>query len=238
MRFGNLSSLSGLGLSSGFSPVIDRTVLSNRSHLDAGSKGALALRTFVCLFYIRSGLAPKTSHLTWTDKRIVFRSKSRLLSASDIMATHNNMSSSALSSPASGPAFFQTDRIENVTLLLLYLVIPSVLISAVQLTWRNKKSGAVAKFPGPRLFPLIGRIHDLPRFGMWLKLKEWADIYGPIYQTKMLNQDFIILSDEKIAEELLVKRGHIYSGRPQIRSLYRHKEGPAYVALMDRHSMF
>jgi hypothetical protein len=154
------------------------------------------------------------------------------------MAAHNNMSSSALSSPASGPAFFQTDRIENVALLLLYLVIPSVLISAAQLTWRHKKSGAVAKFPGPRLFPLIGRIHDLPRFGMWLKFKEWADIYGPIYQTKMLNQDFIILSDETIAEELLVKRGHIYSGRPQIRSLYRHKEGPAYVALMDRHGVF
>lgn len=133
------------------------------------------------------------------------------------------------------------DKMESFTVLLLYLAIPSLLYSAVQqvLTWKKKKqSGPAAKFPGPRLFPLVGRVHDLPRFAMWLKLKEWADIYGPIYQTRMLNQPFIIVSDEKMAEELLVKRGHIYSGRPQIRSLVRHKEGPAYVALMDRHGMF
>lgn len=130
---------------------------------------------------------------------------------------------------------------ESFALLLLYLAIPSLLYSAVQhaLTWKKKKQpGAAARFPGPKLFPVLGRVHDLPRFSMWLRLKEWADIYGPIYQTRMLNQTFIIVSDEKIAEELLVKRGHIYSGRPQIRSLFRHKEGPAYLALMDRHGMF
>ena len=69
---------------------------------------------------------------------------------------------------------------------------------------------------------------------MWLKLKEWADEYGPIYQTRAMGQTFIIISDETIAEELLVKGGHIYSGRLQIRSLIRHKEGQAYLALMDR----
>lgn len=129
---------------------------------------------------------------------------------------------------------------ESFALVLLYLAIPSLLYSAVQhiLAWQKKKLGPVAKFPGPKLFPVVGRVHDLPRFAMWLKLKEWADIYGPIYQTRMLNQPFIIVSDEKIAEELLVKRGHIYSGRPQIRSLFRHKEGPSYVALMDRHGTF
>ncbi len=69
---------------------------------------------------------------------------------------------------------------------------------------------------------------------MWKKFKEWADIHGPIYRTSMLGQDFIIISDEKIAEELLVKRGNKYSGRPQIRALFDHKTGPGYVALMDR----
>lgn len=127
---------------------------------------------------------------------------------------------------------------ENFALILLYLAIPSLLISGLQqlLSW-NKKKEAVAKFPGPRQFPIVGRIHDLPRFAMWLKFKEWADIHGPIYQTHALNQTFIVISDEEIARELLVKRGHIYSGRPQIRSLFRHKEGPGYVALMDRHGM-
>jgi hypothetical protein len=125
---------------------------------------------------------------------------------------------------------------EGLTLILLYLAIPSLLFSAVRqiLSWR-KSGGSKAKLPGPQLFPVVGRVHDLPRFQLWLKFQEWAEEHGPIFFTKMLNQPFIIVSDEKIAEELLVKRGNIYSGRPQIRSLIRHKEGPAYSALMDRH---
>ncbi|KAH6665609.1 putative O-methylsterigmatocystin oxidoreductase [Halenospora varia] len=72
---------------------------------------------------------------------------------------------------------------------------------------------------------------------MWLKFKKWADIYGPIYYTSMLGAKFIIVSDEKIAEELLVKRGKIYSDRPQIRSLFDPKSthgSMEYLPLMGR----
>lgn len=123
----------------------------------------------------------------------------------------------------------------EIPLIVLYLAVPSLLLSAISqiLTWRRKKT-AEAKFPGPRQFPIVGRVHDLDRFGMWLKFKEWADIHGPIYQTSMAGQTFLIISDEQIAEELLIKRGHIYSGRPQIRALFNHKQGIGYLALMDR----
>lgn len=123
---------------------------------------------------------------------------------------------------------------EGVRILILYLAVPSLLFSALQqiLSWR--KRGPKRNIPGPKQYPVIGRVHDLDRFSMWKKFKEWADIYGPIYRTSMLGQQFIIVSDENIAQELLVKRGHIYSGRPQIRALFDHKTGPGYVALMDR----
>lgn len=123
----------------------------------------------------------------------------------------------------------------DISVVFIYLAIPSLLLSAVQyiLSWRKKKQSQ-AQFPGPQQFPILGRVHDLPRFAMWRKFKEWADIHGPIYQTSMAGQTFIIVSDEKIAEELLIKRGHIYSGRPQIRALINHKQGVGYVALMDR----
>lgn len=128
---------------------------------------------------------------------------------------------------------------EGLALALLYLAIPGILFSVVrQILLRRQGARSKARFPGPRQFPIVGRVHDLPRFSLWLKFKEWADEYGPIYYTRALNQAFVIISDEKIAEELLVKRGHIYSGRAQIRSLIRHKEGPAYFALMDRHGKF
>ncbi len=116
---------------------------------------------------------------------------------------------------------------ETFALALLYVAVPSLLFSVLQqiLSWNRKKLAPKPKFPGPKQYPIVGRIHDLPRFSMWLKFKEWADIHGPIYETHAVDQTFIIISDEKIAEELLVKRGHIYSGRPQIRSLFRHKGG-------------
>ena len=91
--------------------------------------------------------------------------------------------------------------------------------------------------PGPALVPWVGRIHDLPIDFMWLKFKEWADTYGPIYRTKMLGANFVIISDEAIAEEMLVKKGKIYSDRPEIRSLFDPKSthgSMEYLPLMGK----
>ncbi|KAF1960611.1 cytochrome P450 [Byssothecium circinans] len=91
--------------------------------------------------------------------------------------------------------------------------------------------------PGPKLIPWVGRVHDLPIEHMWLKFKEWSDTYGPIYRTKMLGANFVIISDESIAEDILVKRGKINSDRPQIRSLFDPKSthgSMEYLPLMGR----
>ncbi|KAL0943476.1 Fumitremorgin C synthase 1 [Colletotrichum truncatum] len=137
---------------------------------------------------------------------------------------------------------------EGLDIILFYLrviVIPCVFVSSLHLFSRwcitkssdeeNKAKVNPARFPGPKQYPIIGRVHDLPRFAMWLKLKEWADEFGPIYQTSMLGQKFVIISDEKLAQELLIKNGNDFAGRPQIQALINHKLGPAYSALMDRH---
>jgi hypothetical protein len=92
-------------------------------------------------------------------------------------------------------------------------------------------------FPGPWLVPWVGRIHDLPINFMWLKLKEWADEYGPVYRTKMLGVNFLVVSDETIAEEILVKRAKQYSDRPLIRSLVDSKStygSMEYLPLMGK----
>lgn len=129
------------------------------------------------------------------------------------------------------------------SLIVFYLgiiLVPSLVVSTLNRAseWNLlRKKGPKAKFPGPKQYPIIGRIHDLPRFSMWLKFKEWADIHGPIYETSMMGQKFIIISDEEMATELLVKRGNSFAGRPQIRALIDHKLGPVYEALQDRHGM-
>ena len=104
----------------------------------------------------------------------------------------------------------------------------------------SRKSKA-KELPGPTLFPFVGRIHDLPIEYMWLKFKEWADEYGPIYKTKMLSTPFIVISDERIAEELLVRRAKINSDRPGVKSLFDSKStygSTEYLPLMGRNSKF
>ncbi len=51
---------------------------------------------------------------------------------------------------------------------------------------------------------------------MWLKFKEWADEYGPIYQVKAFGTTIVVISKESIANDLFALRGAIYSDRPQL----------------------
>lgn len=93
--------------------------------------------------------------------------------------------------------------------------------------------------PGPTLIPWVGRIHDLPIDYMWLKFYEWSQKYGPIYRTKMLGANFIIISDEKVCDEILTKKAKIYSDRPEIKSLFDAKStygSMEYLPLMGRNS--
>jgi hypothetical protein len=93
--------------------------------------------------------------------------------------------------------------------------------------------------PGPMQIPFLGRIHDLPINFMWLKFKEWADqhaVHG-LYRTTMLGHNFIVVTDEKVAEDLLIRRGKINSDRPVIRSLFDSKSSDGsmeYLPLMGR----
>jgi hypothetical protein len=94
--------------------------------------------------------------------------------------------------------------------------------------------------PGPTLIPYLGRMHDLPIDFMWLKFKEWADKYGRacgFYRTEMLGAKFLIVTNEKVAEDMLVKRAKFNSDRPMIRSLFDSKSehgSGEYLPLMGR----
>ncbi|KAI3320401.1 cytochrome P450 [Xylariaceae sp. AK1471] len=96
------------------------------------------------------------------------------------------------------------------------------------------------KVPGPALIPYIGRIHDLPINFMWLKFQEWGNQYSGIngfYMTKMLGATFLIVTDEAVAEELMVKRARHNSDRPTIRSLVDSKSTDGsmeYLPLMGK----
>lgn len=121
------------------------------------------------------------------------------------------------------------------------LVLAMIGWAVFSLLTKKKEKMLDREMPGPALVPLIGRIHDLPIQYMWNKFMEWGQTYGPIYRTEMLGARFVIISDESIAEELLVKRAKIYSDRPVMRSLFDSKSSEGsmeYLPLMGRNSEY
>ena len=82
--------------------------------------------------------------------------------------------------------------------------------------------------------PYIGRVHDIPTSGAWLKFFEWSKTYGPIYQTKMFGTTHVWISSEQVAHELLSRRAPIYSDRPTIPNLPDNRTSGDYLALLGR----
>ncbi|KAL9620326.1 MAG: hypothetical protein Q9160_005125 [Pyrenula sp. 1 TL-2023] len=72
------------------------------------------------------------------------------------------------------------------------------------------------RLPGPKGLPFIGNLHQIPATHSWLKFYEWSCIYGPIYQISIAGRTHVIVSSEKIANDLLRERGSIYSSREQL----------------------
>lgn len=61
--------------------------------------------------------------------------------------------------------------------------------------------------------PFVGNIFDLDGPHLIPTFNRWAAEYGPIVAFDTLGTKQIVLSTEKAANDLLVKRGNIYSGR-------------------------
>ncbi|KAL4912096.1 cytochrome P450 [Aspergillus aurantiobrunneus] len=61
--------------------------------------------------------------------------------------------------------------------------------------------------------PIVGNLLDIPKKHSWLRFKEWADEYGPIFQLDIAGRKHVVLSKEKIANDLLRERGSLYSSR-------------------------
>jgi len=97
--------------------------------------------------------------------------------------------------------------------------------------------------PGPTLLPGLGRAHDLPLQHTWFKLKEWGDRYAVrgYYRVDLLDTRFFVVTDEKIAYELLVKRAKTNSDRPAVPSIVDSKSvngSMEYLPLMGHNGRF
>ncbi|KAF9026341.1 cytochrome P450 [Hymenopellis radicata] len=68
--------------------------------------------------------------------------------------------------------------------------------------------------PGPKGWPVIGNLFDLPKEKEWVTWAKWGDQYGNVTSVNVLGTTLVILNDFASAQELLDKRSAIYSERP------------------------
>lgn len=80
--------------------------------------------------------------------------------------------------------------------------------------------------------PYIGRVHDIPFTHNWIKFKTWGDQYGPIYQSTIFGEKHVWVMREKVAHDLLSKKGGIYADRPGIPAVPGSKSTGEYLPLL------
>ncbi|KAG0694249.1 cytochrome P450 [Suillus ampliporus] len=90
------------------------------------------------------------------------------------------------------------------------------LVAALRLT--RRRVNPLPLPPGPRRLPFLGNVLQLDTNRPWLTYTAWGKTYGKIIHSRILGTDYIIISSETIARELLDKRSAIYSDRPVIRA--------------------
>ncbi|KAF5355230.1 hypothetical protein D9758_005996 [Tetrapyrgos nigripes] len=70
--------------------------------------------------------------------------------------------------------------------------------------------------PGPKGWPIIGNLLDVPGKHPWFVYEKWGKRYGPIISMNVFGQPIVVINSYSIAKELLDRRGTKYSSRPQI----------------------
>ncbi|KAL1938327.1 hypothetical protein VTO73DRAFT_11778 [Trametes versicolor] len=68
--------------------------------------------------------------------------------------------------------------------------------------------------PGPRGWPVIGNVFDMPASYHWKTFAMWGEQYGDLIMLKLLGQPMLIVNSLAHATELLEKRSALYSDRP------------------------
>ncbi|KAJ8690937.1 hypothetical protein PTI98_010555 [Pleurotus ostreatus] len=95
----------------------------------------------------------------------------------------------------------------------IYLIAFALLLALAGLKrWRSNR---LPLPPGPRGYPIIGNLLDMPSEHQWVKYHEWSKKYNSdIIYLNVLGSPIVVLNSYKAANDLLGVRSALYSDRP------------------------
>ncbi|KAF9020326.1 cytochrome P450 [Hymenopellis radicata] len=90
-------------------------------------------------------------------------------------------------------------------------------LAAFYFLWRILNRPSLSLPPGPRGYPIIGNVLDMPQSKPWEMFGQWGDRWvRDINSVTVFGKPFIILNSYRTAYALLDKRSLIYSDRPKL----------------------
>ena len=100
---------------------------------------------------------------------------------------------------------------------LVYICAAVVIFIVWQLSRVLKENSKLpdSRLPGPSTLPIIGNAHQLDIKNPHFSLTEMAQCYGPIYKIKLLTDHWLVINNYDLAREVLINKGHEFSGRPE-----------------------
>ena len=70
------------------------------------------------------------------------------------------------------------------------------------------------RLPGPRQYPFIGNMFLFLSPNFSLLAHDMIKKYGPIYKLNNSKRDYIVVGNQALVKEVLIKQGRVFSGRP------------------------
>ncbi|KAF9262341.1 cytochrome P450 [Marasmius fiardii PR-910] len=101
--------------------------------------------------------------------------------------------------------------------LALSITASFLLFSTLFVLWFKRPSNYRYHYPpGPKPLPILGNVRDFTPKEFWLPVTKWAKKYGDVCYLRVLNWNMVFLNSVQSVDDLLDKRGAIYSDKPTL----------------------
>nr|BAK09523.1 cytochrome P450 [Postia placenta] len=102
----------------------------------------------------------------------------------------------------------------------LFLVLDTgaaiLLVALLFVVYRGRQSARGPLPPGPRGWPLVGNVFDMPATNEWNTFMSWGEKWGDVVSVTLFGQHIVILNSIQHAYDMFEKKSNIYSDRPAI----------------------